>query len=73
MNGGWVGGLGSERNREGDNCTLLCEKLVSTFYRFSMHNLYCTFPGVFLDRARQYLGVSFWTESVNPGELKRTG
>ena len=26
MNGGWVwgfGGMGSERNREGDNCTLL--------------------------------------------------
>ena len=23
MNGGWVG-VGSERNREGNNCTLLC-------------------------------------------------
>ena len=39
-------------------------------YRFSMHNLYCTTPGVFLDRERQYWGVSFWTESVNTGELK---
>ena len=38
--------------------------------RFSMHNLYCTAPGVFLDRKRQYWGVSFWTESVNTGELK---
>ena len=70
MNGGWVGGLGSERNREGDNCTLLCEILVSTFYRFSMHNLYCTTPGVFLDRERQYWGVSFWTKSVNTGGVK---
>ena len=41
-------------------------------YRFSMHNLYCTTPGVFLYRERQYWGVSFWTESVNTGELKRT-
>ena len=34
-----------------------------------MHNLYCTTPGVFLDSERQYWGVSFWTESVNIGEL----
>ena len=37
---------------------------------FSMHNLHCTTLGVFLDRERQYWGVSFWTESVNTGEYR---
>ena len=80
-----LGGMGSERNREGDNCTLLSikssietDKKQSSrekerVYRFSMHNLYCSTPGVFLDSERQYWGVSFLTESVNTGEVKRTG
>ena len=32
--------------------------------------MYCTTPGVFMDRERQYWGVSFLTENVNTLELK---
>ena len=60
-------------SKESDKKQSSRERERECVYRFSMHNLYCTTPGVFLDRERQYWGVSFWTESVNTGELKRTG